>query len=75
MGSKAHTDRQTRRLYYAFANLRVHVESEFLEDTVIALLISLVKIAPRHSFADAEVVGFSRMSSHRHNHITQTLTI
>ena len=62
-------------LYPSLAGFRNHVEGELLEDVVIALLVSLAKIAPCHGFADAEMVEFSRMCFHRHNKIAQTFTI
>ena len=62
-------------LYPTFAGLRNHVGSELLEDAVIALLVSLAKIAPRHGFTDAEVVEFPRMCLHGNDEISQTLTV
>ena len=62
-------------LYPSLAGFRNHVEGELLEDAVIALLVSFAKIAPRHGFADAEVVEFSRMCFHGNGEISHTFTI
>ena len=62
-------------LYPSLAGFHNHIEGELLKDAVIALLISLAKIAPRHGFADAEMVEFPRMCFHRHDKIAQTFTI
>lgn len=62
-------------LYSSLTSLRNHIESKLLKDAVIALLISFAKIAPRHGFADAEMVEFSSMCFHRHDKIAQTFSI
>ena len=51
------------------------VGRELLEYAVVALLVSLVKIASGHGFADAEVIKFSGMRFHRNNEIPQALSI
>ena len=51
------------------------VGRELLEYAVVALLVSLVKIASGHGFADAEVIKFSGMRFHRNNEIPQALLI
>ena len=50
-------------LYSPTAGLRNHIEGKLLEDAVIAMLISLAKIAPRHRFTDAEMVKLSAWAS------------
>ena len=62
-------------LYPSPSDLGNHEEGELLEDAVIALLVSLAKIAPRHGFTDAEVVEFPRMCFHGNDEISQTLTV
>ena len=57
------------------ASLRNHIEGKLLEDAVIAMLISLAKIAPRHRFADDEKVKLSCMGFHRNDNIAQALTV
>lgn len=38
-------------------------------------IVSFAKIAPRHGFADAEVIVFPRMGFHGNDEISQTLTV
>ena len=57
------------------AGFRNHEGSKLLEDTVIALFVGFAKIAPRHGFADAEMVKFPRMGFHRNDEIAQTFTV
>ncbi len=59
----------------SLTGLSNHIESELLEDTLIALLVSLAKIAPRHGFAYAEMVEFSCMGFHGNYEVSQTLTV
>lgn len=57
------------------AGLCDHEEGELLEDAVVALLVSLAKIAPGHRLPDSEMIDLAGMGFQSNDEITKALPI
>jgi len=62
-------------LYSSPAGFRYHEEGKLLEDAVVALLVSLAKIATRHRFPNSEMVELPGMGLHGNDEISKALAV
>lgn len=57
------------------AGFRYHEESELLKNTIVALLVSFAKIAPRYGFSDSEMIDLTRVGFQHDDEIPKALPI